>query len=157
MTPAQRFALIAAAVVVLVGGFLVARGGDDKSTSTSTGSAVSTTLGTASAPSVTPATGTTPATVTTAPAPAPAVPAIVVTGGKPDGGIQKIEVAKGDEVRFTVRSDVADEIHVHGYDLMKDVAKGGSVSFAFPAKIDGIFEVELENAGVQIAELRVSP
>jgi hypothetical protein len=56
-----------------------------------------------------------------------------------------------------VNSDVADEIHVHGYDFKKNVEKGGSVSFSFPAKIEGVFEVELEDAGEQIAELRVRP
>jgi heme/copper-type cytochrome/quinol oxidase subunit 2 len=73
------------------------------------------------------------------------------------GGIQEISVSKGDEVRFTVDSDVADEIHVHGYDFMKDVKAGGKVTFKFKAKIDGVFEIELENRGVQIAELEVQP
>ena len=41
-------------------------------------------------------------------------------------------------------SDVADEIHVHGYDLKKDVPAGGSVRFSFPASIEGVFEIELE-------------
>jgi plastocyanin len=82
---------------------------------------------------------------------------IVVKGGKPVGGVQEISVSKGDEVRFTVSSDVADEIHVHGYDFMKDVKAGGSVSFDFKAKIDGAFEIELEGRKEQIAELKVQP
>jgi hypothetical protein len=60
-------------------------------------------------------------------------------------------------VRFTVSSDVADEIHVHGYDLKRDVPAGGSVTFKFPARIDGVFEIELEGRKQQIAELRVAP
>jgi hypothetical protein len=84
-------------------------------------------------------------------------PAVVnVVGGKPQGGIQKIQVKKGQPVRFTVKSDVSDEIHVHGYDFHKDVKKGGSVSFNFPAKIDGIFVIELESRGEQIASLEVT-
>jgi hypothetical protein len=82
---------------------------------------------------------------------------IVVRGGKPVGGVKVITVNKGDPVRFSVTSDVADEIHVHGYDFHKDVAKGGTVSFAFPAKIDGEFVVELESRAEQIAALRVNP
>ena len=84
-------------------------------------------------------------------------PTIVVRDGEPVGGVQKLEYSAGDEVRFRVRSDVADEVHVHGYDLMEDVAAGGTVSFDFPAEIEGIFEVELEELGEQIAELRVNP
>lgn len=82
---------------------------------------------------------------------------IVVKDGEPEGGVQDLEYKAGDQVRFTVDSDVADEVHVHGYDLMKDVAAGGSVSFSFSAEIEGIFEVELEEHGEQIAELRVNP
>lgn len=82
---------------------------------------------------------------------------IVVRQGKPVGGVQDINVKKGGDVRFTVVSDVADEIHVHGYDVHKDVTKNGSVSFAFPAKIDGGFVVELEKRGEQIAALKVQP
>jgi hypothetical protein len=81
---------------------------------------------------------------------------IHVVNGKPQGGIQKITVNKGDPVKFTVDSDVSDEIHVHGYNFHKDVEKGGSVSFNFPATIDGIFVIELESRGEQIASLQVN-
>jgi hypothetical protein len=82
---------------------------------------------------------------------------ITVKGGKPVGGIKKITVKKGNQVHFTVNSDVSDEIHVHGYDFHKDVKAGGKVSFSFPAKIDGEFVVELESRGEQIASLVVNP
>lgn len=82
---------------------------------------------------------------------------VVVENGKPVGGIQELEYSAGDEVAFSVESDVADEVHVHGYDLMKDVPAGGTVSFSFPAEIEGIFEVELEGRTEQIAEIRVNP
>jgi heme/copper-type cytochrome/quinol oxidase subunit 2 len=81
---------------------------------------------------------------------------IHVVGGKPQGGIQKITVNKGEPVRFTVDSDVSDEIHVHGYNFHKDVKKGGSVSFDFPATIEGIFVIELESRSEQIASLQVN-
>src|SRR5213079_2440828 len=81
---------------------------------------------------------------------------IHVVGGKPQGGVQKITVNKGDPVKFKVVSDVSDEIHVHGYNFHKDVEKGGSVSFSFPATIDGIFDIELESRGEQIASLQVN-
>lgn len=80
-----------------------------------------------------------------------------VVNAKPEGGVKKLEFTKGDQVRFTVVSDTADEIHVHGYDLMKDVEKGGSVSFSFKGSIDGRFVVELEDHKQQIAELDVTP
>lgn len=82
---------------------------------------------------------------------------IVVKDGEPVGGVQELEYSAGDQIRFEVDSDVAEEIHVHGYDLMKDVPAGGTISFSFPAEIEGIFEVELEGRKEQIAELRVNP
>jgi hypothetical protein len=80
-----------------------------------------------------------------------------VVNAKPEGGVKKLAFKKGDQVRFTVVSDTADEIHVHGYDLMKDVEKGGSVSFSFKGSIDGRFVVELEDHKQQIAELDITP
>lgn len=88
----------------------------------------------------------------------PEVTTIVVgKDGKPVDGVVEIDVHKGDEVRFKVESAIAEEIHVHGYDLMKDVPAGGTVSFAFPAELEGIFEAELEGEAEQILELRVEP
>lgn len=85
------------------------------------------------------------------------VPTIVVKNGKPAGGIRRLTYNEGERVRFEVDSDVSDEVHVHGYDIMKDVKAGGSISFDFPATIEGVFEAELENRKEQILELRVNP
>jgi predicted ATP-grasp superfamily ATP-dependent carboligase len=85
------------------------------------------------------------------------VTTVRVVNAKPEGGIKKLAFKKGDQVSFKVVSDTADEIHVHGYDLMKDVEKGGSVSFSFKGSIDGRFVVELEDHKQQIAELDVTP
>jgi Cu/Zn superoxide dismutase len=85
------------------------------------------------------------------------VPTIVVRDGEPVGGIQELEYSAGEEIRFRVSSDEAEEIHVHGYDIAEDVPAGGSVEFDFPAELEGIYEAELEGLGVQIIELRVNP
>ena len=60
-----------------------------------------------------------------------------------------------DHVVLAVTSDVADEIHLHGYDKKTDVAAGGTARLPFVATIPGRFEVELESRGVQIADLTV--
>ena len=85
------------------------------------------------------------------------VPVIVVESGKPVGGIRDLTYNKGEQIRFKVESDVSDEVHVHGYDIMKDVKAGGSVSFDFPAELEGVFEAELEGRKEQIIELTVNP
>ena len=128
--------------------FIVFAGGDDEGdNSTTTTAAQTQTTGT---------TGTTGTTQSEAPEVA-ADQQITVRDGKPVGGVKKLDYNSGDQIRFVVTSDVADEVHVHGYDIAKDVPAGGSVRFSFPAKLEGVFEVELENRKEQIAELRVSP
>lgn len=82
---------------------------------------------------------------------------IVIKGGQPEGGVKDLSYKSGDTVRIEVSSDVADEIHVHGYDISTDVEAGGKAKVEFVADIEGVFEVELESAGVQIAQLTVEP
>ena len=82
---------------------------------------------------------------------------IVVRNGKPVGGVKRLEYKKGEHVRFVVQSDVSDEVHVHGYDRSNLVQAGGTARFDFKANLEGVFEIELESRGEQIAELRVAP
>lgn len=91
---------------------------------------------------------------TTAPA-GPVTINVEVKGGKPVGGIQRAAAKKGQEVAIVVHSDVADEVHVHGYDLHKDLTAGGNVRIQFVATITGVFEAELESRSLQILELTV--
>ena len=78
-----------------------------------------------------------------------------IAGGKPVRGIAALTANKGDTINLTVTSNVADEIHIHGYDLHKTVGAGGSVAFMFKATIDGNFVIELESRSEQIASLTV--
>jgi hypothetical protein len=144
MPARQRLALIAVAVVAIVVAFVLIRGSGGDSGDTPP--PVAATLGARSATVVSPAT-----------APEKVVPTVVVRNGKPVGGVKTLRFRKGDQIAFRVRSDVADEIHVHGYDVHRDVAKGGMAGFSFRGTIDGIFVVELESRGVQIASLEVTP
>ena len=48
-------------------------------------------------------------------------------------------------------------MHLHGYDIMRDVAAGGTARIRFKATLPGRFEVELEDRGVPIADLTVQP
>ena len=100
-------------------------------------------------------------TVTAQPVTRPAEPkATVITirikDGKPVGGIARVTAKKGELVDLVVHSDVADEVHVHGYDLHEDVEAGGTARIRFPATIQGVFEAELENRKLQILELKVT-
>jgi len=99
----------------------------------------------------------TPARTEEAPPSEPAIETIVIRDGAPVGGVAELEYDAGEQIQFRVRSNVADEIHIHGYDVEKEVPAGGSATFSFPAELEGIYEVELHGSGEQIAELRINP
>jgi hypothetical protein len=80
---------------------------------------------------------------------------IDVEDGKPVGGIKRATAAKDQQVELVVHSDVADEVHVHGYDLHEDVETGGTARIRFTARLTGVFEAELESRKLQIVELTV--
>jgi hypothetical protein len=86
-------------------------------------------------------------------------PTIQVRDGEPVGGVEKLQVSSGEPVRFRVTSNIEGEVHVHGYDFEKPIKAGGSVSFDFPANLEGAFDIELHHGGGEntIAELRVEP
>ena len=142
----NRLLIAAAGVVVAAVLFVIFRPGDDNESS--------------SPPPPSPtASATTPTPTATRPQAQPqaARVQIVVRGGRPAGGIKRATVTKNKRVILTVRADVSDEVHLHGYDLMKDVAPGAPAVISFKATIPGRFEAELEQRGLQIAELTVKP
>jgi hypothetical protein len=135
--PARVIAVLAAVALIVV--LFIALGGDDQSGDD-----------TPSAPTATTDKGS-------ATDPATEVPVIEIKDGQPVGGVTELSFDEGDEIRFRVHSDTADEVHFHGYDVGKDVEVGGTVEFDVPADIEGIFEVELESTATPIAEITVNP
>ena len=81
---------------------------------------------------------------------------VTVTAGVVDGP-DRFEVVMGEVVEITVLTDVADEVHVHGYDLTFPTEPGVPTLVTFTADAQGIFEVELEAAEIPLFELVVTP
>lgn len=128
-------------------GFLLASCGGDDGESAATTTETTTTSETT----------TTTTETTRPPPPGPTEIRIVVVDGAPKGGIVREKVEKNHRVVLIVRSDVPDHVHLHGYDIMRDVAPGKPARLPFKATIPGRFEVELEDRGVQIADITVTP
>lgn len=80
---------------------------------------------------------------------------IEVRDGQVRGGAKRVQADVGDTVALTVTSDVADTVHVHGYDLEQPVGPDESLRLEFTADIPGVFEVELHDSGLKLADLRV--
>ena len=81
---------------------------------------------------------------------------VEVVGGEPVGGHQRVEVGLGSVVAVTVTADTAEEVHVHGYGILRAVSDGRPARFAFTAEIPGVFEVELEGSGRLLLLLEIS-
>jgi hypothetical protein len=131
--------LAGAAVLVVL--FLVLRPGDDDADE-------------ASPP---PRTATTPATTTKSKPAGPARIRIVVRGGRVVGGLRRARLDRDERAVLIVRADVADHVHLHGYEIMRDVSPGRPARIRFRATIPGRFEVELEERKLQLAQLEVRP
>lgn len=82
---------------------------------------------------------------------------IVVREGVPLGGTHLLTYRQGALINLTVRSDVADEVHFHGYDIHKNIAPGHPVHFRIRATIQGSYPVELEQHGQTLAQVTVEP
>jgi plastocyanin len=136
--------LAAAAVVAVVAIVIIGTGdGDDKDSTT--------------AGQTTPTATVTGSSTLTAPAPEPPIPVITIENGKAVGGVQTVTVKQGDRARFKVVSDADHEIHLHGFDIAKDVKAGGSVTFNVKTDAPGIYEFEIEETGTEIGQVKVEP
>jgi len=88
-------------------------------------------------------------------APADVTFSVMYMDGSASGVDGPAVVSFGDIVEITVHSDVAEAVHVHGYDIMADVEEGMSLTIRFEADIPGVFDIELEESGVLLISLEV--
>jgi hypothetical protein len=143
MSRRQRFTFLAIAVAIAVVAIVVLADSSEDDTEPNPSSATTTPTATAEE-----STGEETPTPTPTPKPPPLLTADKVT---------ELEFTEGETVRFRVRADEPEEVHVHGYDIAKDVEAGQIATMSFKATITGIFEIEFEHSGTQIAELKVEP
>ncbi len=78
-----------------------------------------------------------------------------VTGDQISGDTGRVQVESGEQVTLAITSDVADEVHLHGYDLTTELVPGAPAELTFAATIPGVFEVELHEAGTVLLSLQV--
>ena len=148
---------LATLCAVLVGAFALAGCGDDPASDegASTETVATMPVETETTPAETTPAETTPTETT--PAAKPTTIAIRVVGGVPQGGIARPKLKKGDRAVIVVRADAGEAIHMHGYDLEKQVTPGKPVRLPFTATIPGRFEVELHHPDSLLAVVTVSP
>jgi hypothetical protein len=148
MSARQRFTFLAIAVVIAVVAVVVLADSseDEEQPSQTAATATPTPTGTPTEPAEE------TATATPTPSPTPEPPPLL-TAGK----VTELEYTEGETIRFRARSDAPEEIHVHCYDITRDVPAGRTITVSFKASITGICEIEFHNSGEAIGELRVEP
>lgn len=150
MNRSTRTSAVPVALALLALAALGALAGCSAGSSTASPSAVASALstpatGAASGPPPTPTPGSEVQRLT-----------LTVRGDSVTGDTGTVDVRIGRPVELTVTSDVADEVHVHGVDLGKDVPAGGTVVLDFTQGAPGRFEVELEQRRRVLTRLQVS-
>jgi len=142
--PRVRWSIPAVTVLIAITGC-----GDDRTTPAASPAPVTTAT---ASPVVSPMASVTPS------APLPTVDkeiAVTVTKKKVTPPTGRVEVRRGTTVRIIVTSDVADDLHVHGYDLEKPLPAGRPASIEFRADRAGLFEVETHETHLVLLQLVV--
>ena len=88
-------------------------------------------------------------------APAPQAITVTVVGDTITPTPGKVPVKLNTELTINVTSDVAEEVHIHGYDKKIELEPGVEGTVTFKADIPGDFEVELEESATLLFELEV--
>jgi hypothetical protein len=152
MNRGQRFTFLAIAVVIAIVAIVVLADSSEDDSDPGQAAATATPTETAAPQEATPGEEETP-TPTATPTPTPRPQPPLLTADK----VTELKFDEGETVRFRVRSPVDEEIHVHCYDITRDVPAGRTINVSFEASITGICEIEFHNSGTPIAELRVEP
>ena len=105
-------------------------------------------------PTTTSTTEAPPPTTTTEPA-ADVTIRITLVDGRIEAE-RRYEVSLGDTVEVRVASDVAEEVHLHGYDLYLQLEVGAEVALVFEANLPGVWEAELHPSHRELFQLQVS-
>lgn len=141
---------------LLVAAVLTACGGESADTTTTTVPATTTTAAETTTTTIGEETTSTTAAATTTTVPDdPYTFDIVIEGTEVTGG-GRITVPLGETVTLRFTSDVADEVHIHGYDIFVDLEPGGTVEETFVADIPGVVEIETHHGGLVLANLEAS-
>ena len=137
MSAGLRLILLISGVAAAVVLFLVFRGGDDDTPSATEPPA--SVVRTSKPPPRKP------------PPPAPKVILVRIN----TNAVTRATIPRGRRAVLVISGPAGEEVHLHGYDVKRQIGPDGTVRLPFRATIPGRFEVELEESHRQIADLTV--
>jgi heme/copper-type cytochrome/quinol oxidase subunit 2 len=68
-----------------------------------------------------------------------------------------ITVTEGDRIVLRITADSPHEVHLHGYDIEREVAPGEPAELSFEADLTGRFTIEDHETGEELGTLVVRP
>ena len=151
-----RFRFVASALFVVLALVTAGCSSDGSSGSASGTSSTASSAAVSSAVTSTNSAETTTGSASTSATSGNQVVSATVDGGKVTPAPAPVAVKLGSTITIQVTADVADEVHIHGYDKHLDLEPGKAGSLDLVANIPGEFEVELEDAHLLLFTLRVS-
>lgn len=80
-----------------------------------------------------------------------------IENGKLASGPAVVRAQQGQTLTLSFVSDIADEVHLHGYDLPLKLTAGVPATLEFSASHSGRFELELHHAHLEVAVIEVLP
>src|SRR3954449_621690 len=82
---------------------------------------------------------------------------IALKGHKLASGPKTIQLTKGDPALLVVTSDGKDRVHLHGWNIEREVTPAKPGRFAFKAKNEGAYELESHTTEQKLAIIQVQP
>lgn len=80
---------------------------------------------------------------------------MTVTGSRVTPAPRTVELAVGETMTLTVTSDHADQLHVHGFDIEKELPAGTPVSVELTGESPGVYEVETHHPELRLLKIAV--
>lgn len=74
-----------------------------------------------------------------------------------DGAVREFTVREGDTLTLRISTDRAIAVHIHGYDLKRELVPGETAVLSFAATLSGRFEIEDELTEKELGVLVVEP
>ncbi|GAB3434590.1 hypothetical protein GCM10027517_02840 [Phycicoccus ginsengisoli] len=66
-----------------------------------------------------------------------------------------VDLRVGETITLVVTSDHADQLHVHGFDIERQLPAGRPVSVELTGQSPGVYEVETHEPGLRLLKLAV--
>ncbi|WP_346767668.1 cupredoxin domain-containing protein [Knoellia koreensis] len=155
MTKTSRRAVSYAAGLALVTALTACGGGDPAGGGGATSSSSTSSNPTSSGSPTSSATSTTSASSSSTSTPAGRTVEVTITGRKVDPAPATVKLGVGEKLTLTVTSDHDDVLHIHGFDIEKNLKAGQPTTVELTGDAPGVYEVETHEPELRLLKIAV--